>query len=712
MQNRLLDGGASLHTASSEKDTHSVNMAEEDGEGGFTRSFRRNTVDPVKYQLQIISASNLMKKDIFGASDPYVKVMAQYHSPSSDEIRKTEVAKTRTIKNELNPIWSEAFNITLNSELDFILDFFLLEVWDENRLIRDDFLGQVEIKPEHCTSQESMILTLDRRSENSRVSGTIKIACYQVPEDIATVEDIGRTPLPEGWEERRDNNGRAYYFDHNTRTTQLERPEFEVGGMVSNRSSSSLRDDFLERRTISMEDALTEVEETPEVQAGGDPWWLEPDPFLENDEGVWSGSQSVDAEPESPDSALPQESQEPQESEGSEPQADSSSETSPFVGGTRHLGAGAQHAHSPSWYARRGLDPERHARRYERIRSASTANEQAAENATSDSVESVHENDEQSTEAEEDVVEDESEGRETAEQEDSVSASEEGAEEEANADDGEEVVVEAEAVGELEESELPEEDEDIPGEEREDGDSGQEEAVDEEEPEDLSEQLPSAPSLASPSDAQLFPVSRTTPAMDDMIQERPLPPTPPERTRRRPTSPLPAPPVPAHGIPLGGLATEREDTVDQPTTTSSFGGGTRHLGAGAQHAHTPSWYEARGLDPDRHERRNSNGRRSWLGQELGRGFAANPHASNGSSAPSAPSLPMGGIQPSERPHYPPPTNQSMAQPSHNSRRVPIGNNWDMMRTADNRVCVITSHSQIITFSGVLHQPHHENNNMG
>ena len=117
----------------------------------------------------------------------------------------------------------------------------------------------------------------------------------------------------EGGEERRDNNGRAYYFDHNTRTTQLERPEFEVGGMVSNRSSSSLRDDFLERRTISMEDALVEVEETAEVQDGGDPWWLESDPFLENDEGVWSGSQSVDAEPGSPDSALPPESQESQE---------------------------------------------------------------------------------------------------------------------------------------------------------------------------------------------------------------------------------------------------------------------------------------------------------------------------------------------------------------------------------------------------------------
>jgi len=58
---------------------------------------------------------------------------------------------------------------------------------------------------------------------------------------------------------------------------------------------------------------------------------------------------------------------------------------------------------------------------------------------------------------------------------------------------------------------------------------------------------------------------------------------------------------------------------------------------------------------------------------------------------------MGGIQPSERPHYPPPTNQSMAQPSHNSRRVPIGNNWDMMRTADNRVFFINHTTKTTTW---------------
>ena len=94
-------------------------MAEEDGEGGF------NMDSDGKYHLQIISASDLMKKDLFGASDPYVRVFAVYHSPNG-ETRKTEVAKTRTIKNNLNPDWSEGFTVTINADLDYILDFFLL----------------------------------------------------------------------------------------------------------------------------------------------------------------------------------------------------------------------------------------------------------------------------------------------------------------------------------------------------------------------------------------------------------------------------------------------------------------------------------------------------------------------------------------------------------------------------------------------------------
>jgi hypothetical protein len=31
-------------------------------------------------------------------------------------------------------------------------------------------------------------------------------------------------PLPSGWEERQDANGRTYYVNHIARTTQWERP--------------------------------------------------------------------------------------------------------------------------------------------------------------------------------------------------------------------------------------------------------------------------------------------------------------------------------------------------------------------------------------------------------------------------------------------------------------------------------------------------------
>lgn len=38
------------------------------------------------------------------------------------------------------------------------------------------------------------------------------------------VPNDSQSPLPEGWEERQDANGRTYYVNHNARTTQWERP--------------------------------------------------------------------------------------------------------------------------------------------------------------------------------------------------------------------------------------------------------------------------------------------------------------------------------------------------------------------------------------------------------------------------------------------------------------------------------------------------------
>ena len=243
--------------------------------------------------VHVFSANDLMKKDLFGASDPYVKIYSRYVKPNEDNYIK-DLAKTRVIKNTLDPVWGESFIVSLDSYvnlnfsssdlgprvLSYRLEALVLEVWDENRLIRDDFLGKVELTPEDLsTLDEPMNLPLEKRSENSRVSGTITVAVRHTDSHISTVtqselgedeEDTNestaaagasgpsgsRGGLPVGWEERRDNNGRVYYIDHNTRTSQLVRPG--LARQASNPPIQDVRNTYMDRRTISMEDTQHE----------------------------------------------------------------------------------------------------------------------------------------------------------------------------------------------------------------------------------------------------------------------------------------------------------------------------------------------------------------------------------------------------------------------------------------------------------------------
>lgn len=43
----------------------------------------------------------------------------------------------------------------------------------------------------------------------------------------------GGVPLPQGWEERQDANGRTYYVNHVARTTQWERPALNTGAQLA-----------------------------------------------------------------------------------------------------------------------------------------------------------------------------------------------------------------------------------------------------------------------------------------------------------------------------------------------------------------------------------------------------------------------------------------------------------------------------------------------
>ncbi|XP_069076250.1 E3 ubiquitin-protein ligase NEDD4-like isoform X7 [Pleurodeles waltl] len=201
-------------------------------------------------RVKVVSGIDLAKKDVFGASDPYVK-LALY---VADENRELALVQTKTIKKTLNPKWNEEFYFRVNPSNHRLL----FEVFDENRLTRDDFLGQVDVPLNHLPTEDPNMerpytfkdFLLRPRSHKSRVKGFLRLKMAYMPKNGGQEEDIGDQreeseawdavdssesvsqhqheppppPMPPGWEEKVDNLGRTYYVNHNNRTTQWHRP--------------------------------------------------------------------------------------------------------------------------------------------------------------------------------------------------------------------------------------------------------------------------------------------------------------------------------------------------------------------------------------------------------------------------------------------------------------------------------------------------------
>merc|ERR1711971_439915 len=122
--------------------------------------------------LHVHRASSLSQKDIFGYSDPYVVINIENKNIGVPWEPSSRSVKTKTCKKTLNPVWNEHF--TLN--FDPVEEFVVLDVFDENRITRDDFLGRVILTQEYLATVESrrtVNCLLEKRSERSNVSGTI-----------------------------------------------------------------------------------------------------------------------------------------------------------------------------------------------------------------------------------------------------------------------------------------------------------------------------------------------------------------------------------------------------------------------------------------------------------------------------------------------------------------------------------------------------------
>ncbi|TGZ55062.1 hypothetical protein CRM22_010496 [Opisthorchis felineus] len=264
-------------------------------------------------RVRVIRALDLMKKDIFGASDPYCKILLYKNNRTTNCL--CPPVQTKTIKRSLNPIWNEEVIFRVNPFENRLV----FELYDENRLTRDDFLGVVTVSLPHLeigTEETGQRLVpksfmLHPRSSRSRVRGNLHLYLVYLPDHInpriTTVQelppprlpvepnspttpdllssslhrpsleqvqpnlpdvagsdlaespptfggeresDAGRgsivgassalsledtssvelvaDPLPPGWDERVDQNGRTYYVDHVNRRTQWDRPSFQL----------------------------------------------------------------------------------------------------------------------------------------------------------------------------------------------------------------------------------------------------------------------------------------------------------------------------------------------------------------------------------------------------------------------------------------------------------------------------------------------------
>ncbi|XP_019610865.2 E3 ubiquitin-protein ligase NEDD4-like isoform X7 [Rhinolophus sinicus] len=251
-------------------------------------------------RVKVVSGIDLAKKDIFGASDPYVKLSLYV----ADENRELALVQTKTIKKTLNPKWNEEFYFRVNPSNHRLL----FEVFDENRLTRDDFLGQVDVPLNHLPTEDPTMerpytfkdFLLRPRSHKSRVKGFLRLKMAYMPKNggqdeensdqrddmehgwevvdsndssSQRQEELPPPPLPPGWEEKVDNLGRTYYVNHNNRTTQWHRPSLMDVSSESDSNIRQINQEAAHRRFRSRRHISEDLEPEPtEGGEGPEPW--------------------------------------------------------------------------------------------------------------------------------------------------------------------------------------------------------------------------------------------------------------------------------------------------------------------------------------------------------------------------------------------------------------------------------------------------------
>ncbi|XP_057848352.2 probable ADP-ribosylation factor GTPase-activating protein AGD11 [Cryptomeria japonica] len=123
-------------------------------------------------KLRIIKGTNLAVRDLW-TSDPYVVVRLGHQK-----------VKTRVIKKNLNPLWDEELSLFVPQSQPRVLK---LEVFDKDRLSRDDHMGNGEVDLRDLENAAGMLKTNPSQSlalKNKEGSPCIKCVDGHVVQEV------------------------------------------------------------------------------------------------------------------------------------------------------------------------------------------------------------------------------------------------------------------------------------------------------------------------------------------------------------------------------------------------------------------------------------------------------------------------------------------------------------------------------------------------
>uniref|UniRef100_A0A8C2XD35 HECT-type E3 ubiquitin transferase n=1 Tax=Cyclopterus lumpus TaxID=8103 RepID=A0A8C2XD35_CYCLU len=227
-------------------------------------------------RVKVIAGMDLAKKDIIGASDPYVKLSLYV----ADENKELGLVQTKTIKKVSPKVRSDArvFGFLCSAQSFWLVASGLT---NSNVLTGSDRPFLLQLSPPTYTEDPAMErpytfkdFLLRPRSHKSRVKGYLRLKMAYLPKQGGPEEEAGEMreeaegwdesvdsgsqrpqqllpPLPPGWEEKVDNLGRTYYVNHNKRNTQWKRPSNTYSDNQQRQINQEAHRVFRSRRHIS-----------------------------------------------------------------------------------------------------------------------------------------------------------------------------------------------------------------------------------------------------------------------------------------------------------------------------------------------------------------------------------------------------------------------------------------------------------------------------